>query len=270
MAKKSKQKSKGSKKSAVDAAVKRARERAADLAAEAKSLRKSADKAEAKARKAEAKTLDARTAAGLPVPQPKPDETELLRLALRSTQAQLVDAEHRLAAAEQQVAGQQELQDDAADQVIEDAIVDAAVQETVVEAIAGAVAQAQSEDDDLDAILGPGAVSDAESAPEVEAELVEIVAVQLDEAAVAAEPAPEEPDHDGDAEEASTAFESTPADEPPLVATEATPPLPDAPADDAPNESWTLLRLRDEAKRRGLTGTSNLPKAKLLDRLRAS
>ena len=43
--------------------------------------------------------------------------------------------------------------------------------------------------------------------------------------------------------------------------------LPEEPADDEPNESWTLLRLRAEAKRRGLTGTSNLPKAALLERL---
>ena len=49
------------------------------------------------------------------------------------------------------------------------------------------------------------------------------------------------------------------------TATQGRPPC----ADDEPNEAWTLLQLRAEAKRRGLTGTSNLPKAALLERLRA-
>jgi hypothetical protein len=61
--------------------------------------------------------------------------------------------------------------------------------------------------------------------------------------------------------------ESDGSAEPAVTATELTPPLPEQPAGDQPNASWTLLRLRTEAKRRGLSGTSNLPKAALLERL---
>lgn len=48
-----------------------------------------------------------------------------------------------------------------------------------------------------------------------------------------------------------------------------TPPLPHEGSEDRPNASWTLVRLRKEADRRGITGVSNLTKATLVERLNA-
>jgi hypothetical protein len=46
-----------------------------------------------------------------------------------------------------------------------------------------------------------------------------------------------------------------------------TPPLPHKPPADVPSEEWTLVRLREEARRRGLSGVANLSKARLVERL---
>ena len=234
-------------------AAKRARQRATELVDEAKTLRRSADKAVRKAEKAETKAADARAAAGFPAPEAaQPDETDLPRLALRTAEAKLVDTERRLEAAQQELAGQRRLEDDDAEEALEDAVVDAAVEITVADAVAEAVAEAQLEGDAV-----------------IEADLVEAVAVELDDTVTDVDAAGDDSEsHEGDAEEAAEVFQdASAADEPALVPTEATPPLPAAAADDRPSESWTLVRLRQEAKNRGLTGTSNLSKSALVARL---
>ena len=244
--KKSKQDVKEQEKKAAAKAKAKAAAKAATLAADAKKARKTADKAAKAAEKAEAKAI----AAGSPAPKAKPDETELLRLALRSTEAKLTDAERTVERLQTQIAGLHTLQDDAAEEALEDAIVDVAVAATVAEAIVDAEAVA-------------GAVTPADEA--------ELVAVELDAVVAEASPAPEEPSHDGEAAEAAQVLAASDAgDEPTVTVSEMTPPLPAEPAADEPNESWTLLQLRKAAKDRGLTGTSNLPKSALLERLAAS
>lgn len=232
-------KSKTSKKSKKDAEKKDAEKKAAakararataKLAAlidEAKRARKSADKAVKSAEKAET----AAVAAGAPAPKAGPSEADLLRLALRSAEAKLTDAERRVEALEQQIADFHRRDEQVIEESLEEAIVDAAVVATVEEAV-------------VDAELAQAA-SEAAEAEAVAEELDEIVA------------------ETGAEVEAVGA-----ADQPSSAAPDLTPPLPEEPADDGPNETWTLLRLRAEAKRRGLTGTSNLPKAALLERLR--
>ena len=216
------------------------------LVDEAKKASKAADKAVKAAEKAEAKAA----AAGAPRPKAKPTEAELLKLVLRSTEAKLTDAERKVEALDQQIADfhrrdAQELED-----TFEDAIVDAAVEATVE-----------------DAVIGTEIAIDLTATDAAEAEAI---AEELDEIISEAGSAPEEPSHDGEAAAAAEVFEAGDAGaEPTVTAAELTPPLPEDPAADEPNESWTLLKLRAAAKERGLTGTSNLPKAALLERLRA-
>ncbi len=150
-------------------------------------------------------------------PAAKPDQVEVLKLALRDTEAKLVDAEHRLRQVQQQLDDERRALAEAA----EAAVVDAAVAETVAEAIADAGRVAGGEE--------PAVVA-------------EIVAETLDEVAAEARPVARTPD--------------------PL-----TPPLPHKPAPDVPSEEWTLVRLREEARRRGLPGVANLTKAGLVERL---
>jgi hypothetical protein len=242
---KSKKKSKKDEQEAAKKAAAKARAKAAAKAAaladEAKKARKAADKAVKAAEKAEAKAFDA----GVAAPKPKADETELLRLALRSAEAKLTDAERRIELLETQIADLHRVSDEAAEEALEDAIVDAAVAATVEEAVAEAELAAP--------------LDDAVEVELVAAELEEIV----DEAALPAE----EPSHEGEAEAAAEVFTEA---EPAVTGEELTPPLPEQPADDRPNASWTLLRLRQEARSRGLSGTSNLPKAALLQRLTAT
>ena len=149
----------------------------------------------------------------------KPEQVEVLKLALRDTEAKLVDAEHRLRQVQQQLDDERRALAEAA----EEAIVDAAVAETVAEAMAEADAVAGGED---------------------LAVVAEVVAEALDEVAAEAEPV----------------ARATATD--PL-----TPPLPHRPAADVPSEEWTLVRLREEARRRGLPGVANLSKARLVERL---
>lgn len=229
----------GAKAKAAAAAEQKARARAAALAADAKKARKAADKAAKAADKAEAKAIDAGAL------KAKPDKTELLKLALRSTEAKLTHTELKLEALQQQLDGVKALQQQAAEELLEDVLVDAAVEATVAEVLLEAE------------LIGDPTASDAE--------IVEAIAIELDEVVTEAAPEPEL-SHEGEAAAAAEVFA---AEEPTVTATELTPPLPEQPADDEPSESWTLLRLRQEAKQRGLTGTSNLPKAALLERLRA-
>ncbi len=243
------------------AAEKKARARAASLADEAKQARKAADKAQKAAVRAEGRAADAARAAGRPTPTSKPDETELLKLALRTTEAKLTDAERRVEALQQQSADRARLDDDQVEEALEDAIVDAAVQATVAEAVVDAELVAEPFTTDIAA--------------------VEAVAAELDEIAAEAQLV-DETTHDGDAAAAAEVFESSDGDagagateaeaeadaEPTVATDELTPPLPESQPEGEPDESWTLLQLRQEAKHRGLTGTSNLPKAALLDRLR--
>ena len=95
--------------------------------------------------------------------------------------------------------------------------------------------------------------------------MAEVVAETLDAVAADADPAPAEDDHSGEAEAAAAVFTEAMPD-----AATLTPPLPEEPAADVPSDEWTLVRLRAEARRRGLTGTSNLSKARLVERLTAS
>ena len=207
---------------------------------------KKAEKIAEKAAKAAAKAQAEAVAAGAPAPRAKASEAELLKLALRSTEAKLTDAERKVEALEQQIADfhrrdLQELED-----AVEDAILDAAVEATVEDVIEAEIAVAV-------------AASDA----------AEAIAEQLDDIITEAEASPETPAHDGDAAEAAQVFAASDVGtEPTVTPSELTPPLPEDPAAGEPSESWTLLQLRAEAKRRGLAGTSNLPKSALLKRLR--
>jgi hypothetical protein len=217
------------------------------LVEDAKKTRKAADKAARTADKAQVKAVEA----GAPAPKSTPSEADLLKLALRTSEAKLTDAERKVEALEQQIADLHARDELEVEETIEDAIVDLAVAATVEDALV-----------DAD-VVADGTTTDAEEA--------EAIAVELDEIISEAEAAPEEPSHDGEAESAAEAFEQSDASAEPTVTTsELTPPLPDKPAGDEPSESWTLLQLRAAAKARGLTGTSNLPKAKLLDRLRSA
>lgn len=224
MGKKSRKKTGGSKKT-----KRRTEEKAAKRAAAAAKQARKDQKAAAKQAKA----------AG-PVPA-APDPVEVLKLALRDTEAKLVDAEHRLRQVQQQLDDERRALAEAAEEAAAEAVVDAAVAETVVEAVVDAELAAAEQ--------GPAAVAG-------------LVAEELDEVASLADTAEPEPDHAWEAEEAAAAFtDSTPPAE------ALTPPLPEEPAPDAPSEEWTLVRLREEARRRGLTGVSNLPKAQLVERL---
>jgi hypothetical protein len=205
-----------------------------------------ASKTAEKAVKAAAKAQADAVAAGAPAPKAKASEADLLKLALRGAEAKLTDAERKVEALEQQIAGfhrrdLQELED-----VVEEAILEAAVEATVGQVIEAELAVAASD------------------AAEAEA-----IAEQLDEIITEVDTSPDEPAHDGDAAEAAQVFAASDAGAEPTVTTsELTPPLPEGPAAEEPSGSWTLLQLRAEAKRRGLAGTSNLPKAALLQRLR--
>jgi hypothetical protein len=243
--KKSAKDAKDQERKAAAKAQAKAAAKAAALAAEAKKARKAADKAVAAADKAQAKAV----AAGAPAPKQRPDEAELLRLALRSAEARLTDAERKVERLEGQIADLHRLDEQEAEEAVAEALVEEAVAATVADAV-------------LDAELAADATTTA-------AEEAEAVATELDEIAAEAAPEPEAPSGDGDAAEAArTLAASDPGAEPTVVKDELTPPLPEQPTDGEPNESWTLVRLRQEAKQRGLTGTSNLPKAALLERLR--
>ena len=260
MAKKSKKQDAESKKAAEKAA--------AETAAAAKKAKKAAVKADEQRRAAKATLKDAAKkataalaardkaekkakAVGVTLTT-STDKAGLLQLALRDTEAKLVAAEHRLAQVQQQLDGERALATVEAEALLEDAIVEAAVEETVAEAILGA---------EIVALTGGEDVTDAE--------IAEIVADTLEEVAADAAVGPTEPTgsaHEGEAEEAAAVFEA--ADVVPTVApSELTPPLPNTPADDAPNATWTVIRLRAAARERGLTGTSGLSKAALLERL---
>lgn len=238
MAKSKTSKKQDAKKAAAKADAKAKAKAAAKLAQLVEDAKK-ASKAADKAAKAAAKAQERAAAAGAPVPKAKPSEAELLGLALRSAEAKLTEAERKVEALEQQIADLHRRDEQEVEEAVADAVVDAAVAATVEEA-----------------------VIDAELAGATDAIAVEVVAEELDAIVAEAEPAPEEPSHDGEAQAAAEVFEET------VPAGDLTPPLPEEPADDQPNESWTLLKLRAEARSRGLTGTSNLPKAALLERLR--
>ena len=180
-----------------------------------KSEKHSKKQAEQQARKQDAKA--AKKAAEQHAKPAKPEQVEVLKLALRDTEAKLVGAEHRLRQVQQQLDDERRALAEAA----AEAVVDAAVAETVAEAIVDAERVAGGED---------------------AAVVAEVVAETLDEVAADAEPAPS-------------------------AAGELTPPLPHKPAADVPSEEWTLVRLREEARRRGLPGVANLSKARLVERL---
>jgi len=180
-----------------------------------KSAKKSKDATKSPAKKAGSKKQSAAA------PPAKPDQVEVLKLALRDTEAKLVDAEHRLRQVQQQLDDERRALAEAA----QDAVVDAAVAETVAEAVADAELVAGGED--------PAVVA-------------EVVAEALDEVAAEAEP---------DRGERA------------IPAALLTPPLPSEPAADVPSEEWTLVRLREEARRRGLPGVTNLSKARLVEQL---
>jgi len=182
--------------------------------------KKAKDSAKSKKTKKTKKTSEKKAAKRAAEQQPKPAkpaQVEVLKLALRDTEAKLVDAEHRLRQVQQQLDDERRALAEAA----EEAVVDAAVAETVAEAITDAGRVAIGEE--------PAVVA-------------EVVAETLDEVAAEARPVARTPD--------------------PL-----TPPLPHKPAPDVPSEEWTLVRLREEARRRGLPGVANLSKAGLVERL---
>ena len=149
----------------------------------------------------------------------KPDPVEVLKLALRDTEAKLVDAEHRLRQVQQQLDDERRALAEAA----EEAVVDAAVAETVAEAMA-----------DAGRVAGGG---DPAVVAEIVAETLDDLATEVAPVARATAPDP------------------------------LTPPLPHKPAADVPSEEWTLVHLRQEARRRGLPGVANLSKARLVERL---
>jgi hypothetical protein len=171
----------------------------------------------------------------------KPDQVEVLKLALRDTEAKLVEAEHRLRQVQQQLDDERRALAEAAEEEVAEAVLEAAVTETVAEAIVDAELVAADQ--------GPAVVA-------------EVVAETLDEVAALADPADPEADHTGEAKQAAAAFTRTPR-----AGSEFTPPLPEEPSPDTPSEEWTLVRLREEARRRGLAGAANLPKARLVERL---
>ncbi|HEY8319005.1 MAG TPA: hypothetical protein VIG76_09250 [Amnibacterium sp.] len=241
MAKKSKQS--GSKQSDSKKSSKKSDAKKSSKKQDAKAAL-AADKQARKAAKAAAKQAKADQRSAAAKAPEKPDQVEVLKLALRDTEAKLVDAEHRLRQVQQQLDDERRALTLAAEEAAAEAIVDAAVAETVAEAVAEA-----------ELIVG-----DEEAAV-----VAEVVAETLDAVAAEADPVPAEPDHTGEAEEAAAVFTEALPDPETL-----TPPLPDEPAADVPSEEWTLLRLREEARRRGLTGTSNLSKARLVERLTAS
>ncbi len=261
MAKKTKKpkKSKKADRKAEAAAAKKAEKRTAKKAAKiAKHQAKQNAKGAPSAATQQA-AVQAAVEAAVPPPAPPtratvPDQVELLKLALRDTEAKLVDAEHRLRQVQQQLDDERRALAEAAEEAVEEAVVEAAVEETVAEAV-------------LDAEV----VSGGDLAP---AEVAEVIAETLDELAAEVDPGPEEPlpdpvvDHTGEAEAAAAVF--TAAENGDAPAAKLTPPLPEEPPAEVPSEEWTLVRLRQEARRRGLSDTSNLPKARLLERLRES
>ena len=180
-------------------------------------------------------------------PERSADQVEVLKLALRDTEAKLVAAEHRLHQVQQQLEAERRALADATDPAAaEEAVVDAAVAETVAEAIVAAVVEQDQQ----------GVVGDP----------TEAAATTLEEAAEAIDAALA----DADLVEEGLADETGAGTDSPVVAAEPgglTPPLPHEGSEDRPNASWTLVRLRKEAERRGITGVSNLPKAALVQRL---
>ncbi|MDH2444736.1 hypothetical protein QDR37_12345 [Amnibacterium sp. CER49] len=236
--------------------------------AEAKDRKRQAkaEKAARKAQKAEARQgRRSQQAGGKPAgdaARPQPDQVEVLKLALRDTEAKLVDAEHRLRQVQQQLDDERRALALAAEERAAEQRVDAAVEATVADALLGA---------ELAAAAAP---------QETVADVARDVAERLDDATAQAEVAdPEAPPVEA-AIDAAAVFTR---DEPALPATPSpagggtvdaaagdrayTPPLPHAPQDGRPNDSWTLVHLRQEAKRRGLQGVSNLPKHALVERL---
>lgn len=231
-----------SKKADEKAARKKAAEREAKQAKKAAAKQAEADR---KAAKKAAKQGKADAKAGKQAEADvKPDQVEVLKLALRDTEAKLVDAEHRLRQVQQQLDDERRALADAAEEAAAEAVVDAAVLETVAEAVA-----------DAELLVGD----------ESPAAVAEVVAETLDEVAAEIDPADPEPEHTGEAAKAAAAFTQAVPDGQAL-----TPPLPHEPSPEEPSAEWTLVRLREEAARRGLTGVANLPKARLLERLAQS
>lgn len=161
------------------------------------------------------------------------DLIEALQGALRSTDARLAEAERRLQQLQQRFDDERLALADTADGIGEEALLDAAVAVTVEEAVRGAE----------ESIEGAGALDDLVA----EAEVLEVAASVLDEVAGEVGGAESAEDDGVDAETRGAR----------------------AAPDDGPDESWTLVRLRQEARHRGLTGTSTLAKEALLARLTA-
>lgn len=177
--------------------------------------------------------------------RPPVDQVTLLKLALRDTEAKLVAAEHRLHQVQQQLDDERRALAEATAPTIEaqEAVVDAAVAETVAEAVVAAEV---------------AAVATTSGAPR-SADAAAVAAATLEDAADAIDAALT---MDAGAGQAGAGTPHGPR-------SELTPPLPEQGSDTEPNESWTLVHLRKEAERRGITGVSNLPKAALVERLRA-
>jgi hypothetical protein len=132
----------------------------------------------------------------------------------------------------------------------QEAVVDAAVAETVAEAVVAA---------ELAALATTSGAPRSADAAEVAAATLEDVAGAID-AALAMDAVPAD---SGEADRAP-AGGGTPHG----PRSELTPPLPEQGSETEPSEAWTLVHLRKEAERRGITGVSNLPKAALIERLR--
>jgi hypothetical protein len=170
------------------------------------------------------------------------DQVALLKLALRDTEAKLVAAEHRLHQVQQQLDDERRALAEATVPSIdvEEAVIDAAVAETVAEAVLAAELTT--------VVAAPGEPLPADAA-ELAAAALEEVADSVDAALQDGSSATQ-----GEAQRAARS--------------DLTPPLPEQGPDSEPNEAWTLVHLRKEAERRGITGVSNLPKAALIERLR--
>jgi hypothetical protein len=205
-----------------------------------KSEKHSKKQAEQQARKQDAKA--AKKAAEKQAKPAKPDQVEVLKLALRDTEAKLVAAEHRLHQVQQQLDDERRALAEATVPSIdvEEAVIDAAVAETVAEAVLAAELTT--------VVAAPGEPLPADAA-ELAAAALEEVADSVDAALQDGSSATQ-----GEAQRAARS--------------DLTPPLPEQGPDSEPNEAWTLVHLRKEAERRGITGVSNLPKAALIERLR--
>jgi hypothetical protein len=184
------------------------------------------------------------------------DQVAVLKLALRDTEAKLVAAEHRLRQVQQQLDDERRALAEATGATIEreEAVVDAAVAETVAEAVVAA---------ELAAAAGSGTTDPTDLAAATLEEAAEVLDAVLADEAAPGRPLGGTGASHADAEarsDAEAAFTG--------AAGTLTPPLPEHGSDAEPNESWTLVHLRKEAERRGITGVSNLSKAALIERLR--